>query len=99
MFVNNNNNNNNNNNTGCQNTPTQHRLDSLKTEVQKETRKIKDGIAEKTKERWHGKRMHGQLPRNLDERLEDIEQSYRWLKSWRHQGRNRKYSGSSRSSN
>jgi len=25
--------------------------------------------------------MHGQLPRNLDERLADIEQSYRWLKS------------------
>ena len=36
---------------------------------------------EKTKERWHGKRMHGQLPRNLDEKLVDIEQSYRWLKS------------------
>jgi hypothetical protein len=38
-------------------------------------------IAEKTKERWHGKRMHGQLLRNLDEKLVDIEQSYRWLKS------------------
>ena len=25
--------------------------------------------------------MHGQLPRNLDENLVDIEQSYRWLKS------------------
>jgi hypothetical protein len=25
--------------------------------------------------------MHGQLPRNLDERLVDIEQSYLWLKS------------------
>ena len=45
----------------------------LKTEVQKETRKMKDSIAEKTKERWHGKRMHGQLPRNLDEKLVDIE--------------------------
>ena len=53
----------------------------LKTEVQKETRKIKDSIGEKTKERWQGKRMHGQLPRNLDEKLVDIEQSYRWLKS------------------
>ena len=39
----------------------------LKTEVQKETRKMKDRIAEKTKERLHVKRMHGQLPRNLDE--------------------------------
>jgi len=25
--------------------------------------------------------MHGQLPHNLDEKLVDIEQSYRWLKS------------------
>ena len=25
--------------------------------------------------------MHGQLPRILDEKLVDIEQSYRWLKS------------------
>jgi hypothetical protein len=40
-----------------------------------------DSIAEKTKERWHRKRMHGQLPRNLGEKLVDIEQSYRWLKS------------------
>ena len=37
-----------------------------KAEVQRET-KIKESIAEKTKERWHGKRMHGHLPRNLDE--------------------------------
>ena len=36
----------------------------LKTEVQKETRKMKDSIAEKTKERWHRKRMHGQLTHN-----------------------------------
>ena len=33
----------------------------LKTEVQKETRKMKDSLAEKIKERWHGKRMHGQF--------------------------------------
>ena len=46
-----------------------------------ERNKNKESIAEKTKERWHGKRMHGQLPRNLDEKLVDIEQSYRWLKS------------------
>ena len=53
----------------------------LKIEVQRETRKMKDSIAEKTIERWHRKRMHGQLPRNLDEKLVDIEQSYRSLKS------------------
>jgi len=35
----------------------------LKGEVQRET-KIKESIAEKTKERWHGKRMQGQMPRN-----------------------------------
>jgi hypothetical protein len=50
-------------------------------EVQKEMRKMKASIAEKKKERWHGKRMHGQLPRNLDKKLVDIEQSYCWLKS------------------
>jgi len=53
----------------------------IKTEVQRETRKMKDSIAEKTKVRWQGKRMHGQLQRNVDEKLVDIEQSYRWLKS------------------
>jgi len=53
----------------------------LKTQAQREIRKIKDSIAEKTKERWQGKRMHGQLPHNLDEKLVDIEQSYCWLKS------------------
>src|SRR5215470_16705623 len=41
---------------------------------------MKDSIVEKTKERWHGKRMHGQWPRSLDGKLVDIEQSYRWLK-------------------
>jgi hypothetical protein len=53
----------------------------LKTEVEIETRNMKDIIAEKTKERWHGKRKHGQLPRNIDEKLVDIGQSYRWVKS------------------
>ena len=52
----------------------------LKAEVHRET-KIKERIAQKTKERWHGKKMHGQLPRNVDEKLVDIEQSHRWLKS------------------
>ena len=40
----------------------------LMAEVQRET-KIKESITEKTKERWHGKRMHGQLQRNLDEKI------------------------------
>jgi hypothetical protein len=53
----------------------------LKVEVQRETRKIKDRKAEKTKEKWHGKSTHGQLSRNLDEKTVDIEQSYHSLKS------------------
>ena len=53
----------------------------LKTEVQKETRKVKDSVAEKTKGRWHGKRMHGQFPCNLHEKLVDAQQSYRWPES------------------
>jgi hypothetical protein len=53
---------------------------SLRTELQKGTRQIKDSIAEKTKERWRGKRKHGQFLRSLDEKLVDNEQSYRWLK-------------------
>jgi len=42
---------------------------------------MEDSRAEKAKERLHGKRMHGHLPHNIDEKLVDIEQSYRWLKS------------------
>ena len=30
--------------------------------------------------------MHGQLPCNIDEKLVDIEQSYRWLKSGNNKG-------------
>jgi hypothetical protein len=40
---------------------------SLKTELQKRRRQIRDSIAEKIKERWRGKRMHGQFPHSLDE--------------------------------
>jgi len=58
----------------------------LETEVQTGTRKMKDSIVAKTKERWHGKRMHRQLPSNLDEKMVDIEQSYRWLKSGDNKG-------------
>jgi len=46
----------------------------LKTEPQREKRKLKDSTAEKIQERWQEKRMHGQLPRNLDEKLVDIGQ-------------------------
>jgi cell fate (sporulation/competence/biofilm development) regulator YlbF (YheA/YmcA/DUF963 family) len=63
-------------------TPTQQCCRQLDTSKQKyrETRKMKNSITEKTKQKWHEKRMHGQWPRSLDEKLMDIEQSYRWLK-------------------
>jgi len=53
----------------------------LKTEVQRQTRQIKDRIAEITKERWRGKRIHGQLSCNFDDKLVYIEQSYWRLRS------------------
>jgi hypothetical protein len=40
-----------------------------KTELQRGTRQIKYSIAEKTKDSWGGKRIHGQFPRNLEEQL------------------------------
>ena len=52
----------------------------LKRELQREIRQIKETIAEKAKGRLRGKRLHGQLLRNLDEELEDNEQSHQWLK-------------------
>jgi len=46
------------------------------------TKKKNEGHhSEENKRRWRGKRMHGQLPCNLDVKMVDIEQSYRWLKS------------------
>jgi hypothetical protein len=48
---------------------------SLRTAFQK-GRQINDSKAEKTKERWRGKRMHGQFPHSLDEKVVDNEQSY-----------------------
>jgi len=44
--------------------------------MQRGPRQIRDSIAAKTKGRWCGKRIHRQLPHNLDEKLVDIEQSY-----------------------
>jgi hypothetical protein len=52
---------------------------SLGTELQRGTRQIKDSVAEKTKERWRGKRINGQFPWSLDGKLVDTERSYRWL--------------------
>jgi hypothetical protein len=45
------------------------------------SKKNEGKLSGKKKDKWHGKRMHEQQPRNLDEKLVDYEQSYRWLKS------------------
>jgi len=79
-------------------TPTQHQLSNvtdrcLKTELHRRTRQIKASITKKF-ERWRGKRMHRQFPRNLDEKLMDNECTS-VAKIWRHLGRNRKYSSGS----
>jgi hypothetical protein len=47
-----------------------------KSEVQRE-KKMKNSIAEKIKEKWHETIMHRQLSHKLDEKLVDIEKSYR----------------------
>jgi hypothetical protein len=56
------------------------RTRSLRTEFQKGTRQMKARIAEKTKEIWRGKRMDGQFPCSLHEKLVGNEQPYQWLK-------------------
>jgi hypothetical protein len=40
-----------------------------------------DIITKKIIETWQGERMHGQFPRNLDEKVVDNEQLYQRLKS------------------
>jgi len=52
----------------------------LKTEVQKEMRKVKESIAEKTKKMARQENAWT-IATNLDETLVVIEQSYRWIKS------------------
>jgi hypothetical protein len=53
---------------------------SLRTELRKGTRQIKDSIAEKTKEKWRRKRVYRQFLCSKDKKLVDNEQSYQWLK-------------------
>ena len=47
----------------------------LKRELQRRTRERNETIAEKIKGRWRGKRLHGELPCSLDEKLEENEHS------------------------
>jgi hypothetical protein len=53
---------------------------NLQKSLQSDTKRIKTTIARNLKERWEAKRLHGQFPRSLDERLINKEQSYQWLK-------------------
>jgi len=46
-----------------------------------ERNKKNEGQYSGENKRWHGRRMHGQLSSNLDEKLVDIAESYCWLKS------------------
>jgi hypothetical protein len=72
---------------------------NLKEKLQKRMRQIEVIITEKTKERWQRKRMRGQFPRSLDEKLVDNGNIVSMAKIWGHQGRSRKYNcGSSRPS-
>jgi hypothetical protein len=71
---------------------------SLGTELQKGTRQTEDSIAEKAKERWPGKRIHGQFPRSLDDKLADKEHSHHWLKFGNIKGETKYNSGSRRAS-
>jgi len=43
-----------------------HTARSLRRELQRGTRQMKDSTAQNTKEGWQGKRMHIQFPHKLD---------------------------------
>jgi hypothetical protein len=51
----------------------------FKKSFQSETKQIKN-ITQNIEGKWEEKRMHGQFPHSLDEKLVDKEQSYRCLK-------------------
>jgi hypothetical protein len=48
----------------------------FKKSFQSETKQIKNIITQNIKGKWEERRMHGQFPRSLDEKLVDKEQSY-----------------------
>jgi hypothetical protein len=49
----------------------------FKKSFQGETKEIKNIITQNMKGKWEEKRVHGQFPCSLDEKLVDKEQSYR----------------------
>ena len=72
---------------------------SLRKELERGTRQIKDSTTQNTKEGWRGKRMHVQFPYKLDKKLMDNEQSYHWLKFGDVKGETESRSGSSITNN
>lgn len=52
----------------------------LQRELQRGSRQINDSLAQKTKEGWQGRRMHGHFPHDMDGKLVGNEQSYQWQK-------------------
>jgi len=76
-----------------------HTARSLRRELQRGIRQIKDSTAQNRKERWQGKRMHVQFLYKLDKKKVHNEQSYRWLKFGDVKGETESTSGSSITSN
>ena len=59
-----------------------HNARNIKEKLEKWKMRINDIITEKIKDRWQRKRMHGQFPLSLDEKLVDNEECYRFRKFW-----------------
>jgi hypothetical protein len=76
-----------------------HTARSLRRELQRGTRQMKDSTTQNTKEGWRGKRMHVQFLYKLDKKLVDNEWSYHWLKFGDVKGETESRSGSSITNN
>jgi hypothetical protein len=68
-----------------------HTARSLRRELQRGTRQVKESIAQNTKGGWCGKRMHVQFPHKLDKKNWWIKTVISMAEVWRRQGRNRKH--------
>jgi hypothetical protein len=55
----------------------EHKLSSVTKRIT-ERNKTKNSIAQKTEERWQGRRRHGHFPHNIDKKLVGNEWSHQW---------------------
>jgi site-specific recombinase XerD len=55
-------------------------VNKFKKSFKSETKQIKNIITQNIERKWEDKRMNGQFPRSLHEKLVEKEQSYQWLK-------------------